>query len=128
MLCVCPRNVSEFLVYQKALKATDAVSATIAERQFGRDFNLRAQLLSSSGSVAPLIAEGFGQGTDRLLARYLARAQGSELETIGHLRTAAGRRYLALSEVDSLSSQYTEIGKMLTGWIGYLRRTVWKDR
>jgi len=78
--------------------------------------------------VGPLIAEGYGQLTDRHLVVYLGRARGSVLETIGHMRKALNERFISTSEHSELAGMYDHIGRMLTRWINYLQRCDWKTR
>jgi four helix bundle protein len=66
------KNLEHLLVYRKALLAANAVSALLKRQAFGSNYKLKDQLDRSSGSVAALIAEGFGQLTDRHVAVYLA--------------------------------------------------------
>lgn len=122
------KNLDDLLVYQKAIKATDAVSAILQRQAVRKDFDLFDQLTRSSGRVAPLIAEGFGQITDRHLAVYLGNARGSAHETRAHLQRAFGKRYISQTELEKVGGLYEEITKMLTPWINYLHRCDWKDR
>ena len=69
------KNLEDLVVYNEALVAEDAVSALLDRPGFSTDLNLRGQLDRSSSRIAPLIAEGFGQLTDRHVATYLARAR-----------------------------------------------------
>ena len=75
-LGVMAKNLDEILVYQKAMKASEAVSAILKRPNFNKDLNLKGQLSRSSSRVGPLIAEGFGQLTDLHVAVYLGRARG----------------------------------------------------
>ena len=95
------KNLDDVLAYRKAEAAADEVSAILKRPVFGKDLELKDQLSRSSGRVGPLIAEGFGQNTDRQMADYFGRARGSALESIS---------------------------KMLTPWINYLQRCNWKSR
>jgi four helix bundle protein len=122
------KNLDDVLVYRKAVAAADEVSALLERPVFGKDLELRGQLSRSSGRVGPLIAEGFGQNTDRQMADYYGRARGSALESIGHLAKAAGKAFISSEEKLTLSNRYTEISKMLTPWINYLQRCNWKSR
>ena len=122
------RNLNELQVYLKSLAAADEVSAVLKRPGFGRNFDLKDQLSRSSSRVAPLIAEGFGQLTDRHVAVYLGRARGSVLETVGHLSKARGEALITASEHSRLAESYDHIGRMLTRWIGYLQRSDWTDR
>jgi four helix bundle protein len=122
------RNLHEIAVYIKAQRAGAAVSAVLNRPSFRKDFDLADQLSRSSRRIAPLIAEGFGQLTDRHFATYLGRARGS---VQGNDRSLAGcleKQYFSKSECARHIDRYDQIGRMLTRWIGYLRRTDWKDR
>ena len=110
------------------MNGADAVSALLGQSAFSKDFDLKDQLSRSGGRIGPLIAEGFGQTTDRHLAVYLGRARGSSLETIAHLESAARKRYISEAERVEVASSYTAIVKMLTKWMGYLRESDWDDR
>jgi four helix bundle protein len=126
--CMKAKNIDDVVVYREALAAEDEVSAILERPVFGRDLNLKDQLDRSSSRVGPLIAEGFGQLTDRHLATYLARARGSASETRTHLRKARRKRFVTEAEHDTLSGKYTTIGKRLTCWIHYLDDSKWTNR
>ncbi|MCM3879343.1 MAG: four helix bundle protein [Vicinamibacterales bacterium] len=123
-----PKNLQDVRAYQKAMKASDAISAILKRPAFSRELNLKDQLSRSSTRVGPLIAEGFGQLTDRHLAVYLGRARGSVLESIGHLHTCVTKGLLSPSEHSDLVEAYDHLGKMLTRWINYLQNSDWTDR
>ena len=122
------RNLSEIRVYRKAQSAGDAVSALLKRLAFNKDFDLKDQLSRSSSRVAPLIAEGYGQLTDRHLAVYLGRARGSVLETLGHLDKARNEEFISEAEHSKMAETYDHIGRMLTRWITYLQNSDWRDR
>ena len=122
------RTLDEIRVYRKALTAADAISALLNRPIFSKDSDLKRQLSKSSGCIAPLIAEGFGQLTDRHVAVYLGRARGSVLETLAHLRKAVSQGFIRSNEESELAEIYDHIGRMLTRWIKYLQKTDWRDR
>lgn len=122
------KNLDDVLVYRKAVATADEVSALLKRLVFGKDLELRDQLSRSSGRVAPLIAEGFGQNTDRQMADYYARARGSALESRGHLAKALGKEFISDEECRAIGDKFIEISKMLTPWINYLQRCNWKSR
>ena len=122
------KKLDDVLVYRKALVAADEVSALLRRPVFRKDLELKDQLSRSSGRVGPLIAEGFGQNTDRQMADYYGRARGSALESRGHLAKALGQDFISEAENAALGSKYTEISKMLTAWINYLQRCNWRSR
>jgi four helix bundle protein len=122
------KNLSDVLVYRKAIEAADEVSAFLKRPAFRTDLDLKDQLSRSSSRVAALIAEGFGQITDRQTADYYGRARGSAYETHTHLITAKGREYIDDGELQKTGGKYIEITKMLTPWINYLQRSNWRQR
>jgi four helix bundle protein len=125
---VIARSLEELLVYGKALKACNDISALVERPNVRRDCDLSHQLTSSAGSIPANIAEGFGQQTDRQFARYLYFARGSSQEIRAHLAVARGRNYLTDSELRELSDKYEEIARMLTGLIKYLHTSDRKHR
>jgi four helix bundle protein len=122
------KNLDDVLVYRKAVAAADEISALLKRPIFRKDLELKDQLSRSSGRVVALIAEGFGQSTDRQMADYYARARGSALESRGHLAKALGEEFVSEEELAAYEGKYIEIGKMLTPWINYLQRSNWKTR
>jgi four helix bundle protein len=122
------KNLSEVLVYRKALEAQRAVCAFLKRPAFRKDYNLWDQLSRSSARVPALIAEGFGQSTDRQSADYYGRARGSAYESYTHLITAKDREYITEDENAKEGEKYIEITKMLTPWINYLQRSNWRQR
>ena len=119
---MCAKSVEELQVYQKALDASDAVSAILKRPCFQRDPRLRDQLADSSDAVPSLIADGFPQSTDRYFAQFCYRAKGESSETRTHLRVARGRDYVKSEELTALCDRYNEIEKMLTGLIRHLEK------
>jgi four helix bundle protein len=122
------KNLDDVLVYRKAVAAADEVSAILKRPVFRKDLELKDRLHRSSGRVPTLIADGFGQSTDRQMADYYARTRGSALESRTHLANAAGKDFISAEERTTTGGKYTEIGKMLTPWINYLQRCNWKTR
>ena len=122
------KNLSDVLVYRKALESQRAVSALLKRPAFRNDYNLWDQLSRSSARVPALIAEGFGQNTDRQTADYYGRARGSAYESYTHLITARDRDHITEAENAKEGAKYIEITKMLTSWINYLQRSNWRQR
>jgi len=122
------KNLDDVVVYQRAMATGDAISALLERPSFCKDFNLKKQLSEASDCVGPLIAEGFGQTTDRHLATYLGRARGSSLEMQAHLRKALRKKFISKNEFADFTLRYVEIVKMLTSWMKYLRDSDWDNR
>jgi len=121
-------KLEDLLIYTKALEGISAVSPLLKRPKLIRDFHLHKQLSESIGKIPGHIGEGFGQGTDRHFAHYLAIARGSALETRGHLATAREKEYISRDEEIAVSGLYQDLADMLRGFIAYLRRSNRKDR
>jgi four helix bundle protein len=122
------RKLSEIRVYKKSQKMADEISALLKRPAFNGNFDLKDQLSRSISRIPALIAEGYGQLTDKHLAVYLGRARGSAQETIAHLEQAHEKKFITETEYSKYLDSYDHIGRMLTRWIDYLQRTDWKDR
>lgn len=116
------KSVEELLVYQKAMKASEQVSAMIRRPHFRHDLRLRNQIAAASERVASLISEGFEQSSDRHFAQYCYRAKGSCGEIRTQLAVSRDREYITEAERARLHEQYEEVAKMLSGLIDYLER------
>jgi len=127
-IAVKAKNLSDVLVYRKAVEAAAEISAYIKRPAFRKDFDLTDQLSRSSRRIAALIAEGFGQITDRQTADYYGRARGSAYESYTHLTTAKDAGYITEGELTTTGGKCIEITKMLTPWINYLQRSNWRQR
>jgi len=122
------KTLIDLQVYQKALVGSFAVSALLKHPRMRRDFKLTDQLGAAADSVCSNIAEGFGQQTDRRFAFYLFIARGSANEVRTHLIAAHTRDHITTEELKEVSQTYDEIGKMLTRFIQYLRRSDRRER
>jgi|SRR5687768_4155990 len=122
------KNLADVLVHKKAVEARREVSGYLKGPKFRKDLDLSDQLKRSSRRVAALIAEGFGQITDRQTADYYGRARGSAHESHTHLVTARDEEYITDEQLTITGDKYIEIVKMLTPWINYLQRSNWRQR
>jgi four helix bundle protein len=120
------KNVDELQIFQRATLLARAVSALGGRLRNHR--RLRDQLLDSAGSIPANIAEGFGQGTDRAFARYLAIAAGSSEELRVHLRALQDLGLLDEGRAAELLDESRELTNMLRGFVRYLHRCDRKDR
>ena len=68
------------------------------------------------------IAEGFERSGTGEFTQFLATAKGSAGEVRSQLYVALDQRYLQQSVFETLSASATEISRMLSGLMSYLRR------
>jgi four helix bundle protein len=115
--------VEELQVWQRAEALVRAVFATTETAVFSRHLRLAEQVNESAGSILANIAEGFGQGSDRGFAKFVAIARGSSNELRSHLAVAAIRGCIPDDRRIELHAAADEISRMLTGLERYLLRS-----
>ncbi len=74
------------------------------------------------------MCEGFEQSTDKAFANYLNYSKVSLAEVLGRLEQAHLKRHLTTEELRTRAAMGEELGKMLGGFIKYLRGCDWKKR
>jgi four helix bundle protein len=121
-------SLDDLCVYQNAKAAEKSLAPILDRPCFRRDFKLRDQINDAMVKIAPNIAEGFGQGTDRHCAHFQYVARGACNEVQAHLASALARQYISALEHGSLCERYTIVGKQLTRWIQHLNREDRKRR
>ena len=72
--------------------------------------------------------EGFEQGTDRAFANFLTHSKGSLAEVLTRLKQAYFKNYITEAELQAHLAAGEELGRMLGGFIKYLRRSGFRDR
>ena len=76
-------------------------------------FSLTQQLRQSCVSVPSNIAEGHGRRTNKQFNHFLNIALGSIAETITQLIVAERRKYAKAAEIDSIISEYDDLGRSI---------------
>jgi len=115
-------NFKELRVWQKARNMVKRVYLVTADLPNSENYNLTSQMQRSSVSIMSTIAEGTGRGSDIDFARFLDMALGSAHELESQLIVSKDLNYLSESRLDELTSELTEIQKMLVALIKKLRK------
>jgi four helix bundle protein len=121
-------KLEELPIYLKAKEFWSAVNAILDRPRVRKDGDLHDQLSRASDSIPSNMVEGFEQGSDRAFANYLTYSKGSLAEALKWLKKAYFKKYITLDELETRLAAGEELGKMLGGFIKYLRRCDWKDR
>jgi four helix bundle protein len=74
------------------------------------------------------MVEGFEQGSDRAFANFLTHSKGSLAEVLTRLKQAYFKNYITEDELEARLGAGEELGRMLGGFIKYLRRSGLRDR
>ena len=86
-------------------------------------WNLSSQLRRSSLSISANIAEGYGRFYYQENVRFCYTARGSLEETLSHLVFSFEAKFIPDALFNELSIEGDEIGRMLNGYITYLKRS-----
>jgi len=107
--------------WQKSRELTNRVYILTSRGSFARDYGLRDQIRRASVSIMSNIAEGFERSGTKEFTQFLATAKGSAGEVRSQLYVALDQNYLDQDEFNILSSTATEISRMISGLMAYLR-------
>ena len=116
------KRFEEIDSWKKARELTKQIYAVTTDGSFSRDFGLKDQIRRASVSIMSNIAEGFERDSTNEFCRFLAIAKGSAGEVRAQLYVALDQDYLTDVEFNELSQMATEISRLISGLIKYLRK------
>ena len=116
------KRFEDLEVWQKAREFCIEVNTIITREPFAKDFGLRDQLNRSSGSVMDNIAEGFEREGRLEFIQFLSYAKSSAGEVRSQLSRAKDRGYINETEFVHLHEKILQLGKMLGGFMNYLKK------
>lgn len=122
------KRFEDLEVWKKARILANDVWEIINDGSLSKDFKLRDQLNSSSGSVMDNIAEGFERSSRLEFINFLSISKGSAGEVRSQLYRAIDRKHISQDKFQELFDKTEEIGKMLGGFIDYLNESEIKGK
>jgi four helix bundle protein len=121
-------KIEELPIFQKAVAFWTAVNAILAKPQVRSNRDLYDQISRANNSIPSNMVEGFEQGSDRAFANFLTHSKGSLAEVLTRLKQAHFNNCITEDELRARLAAGEELGKMLGGFIKYLRRSGFRDR
>ena len=121
-------KLEDLSIYHKAEAFWSAVTAILESPRLRKDRRLHAQIADANDSITSNMAEGFEQSTDRAFAKFLTDSKASLAEVLTRLKQAYLKKYISEEQLKTQVANGEELGKMLGGFIKYLRRSDWNDR
>jgi four helix bundle protein len=113
----------DVVAWQKARELTKEIYGQTKIGAFAKDFGLKVQIQRASVSIKSNVAEGFDRGGDKELLQFLSMSKGSCAEVKSHWYAALDQQYLAPTQFTLLYHQAGEVGRVLSGLVGYLRQS-----
>lgn len=110
-------------IWKKAILFSKEIFELTLTGSFEKDFSLKNQINTSSGSIADNIAEGFEREGNKEFINFLSIAKGSAGEARSQLYRAFDRGYIQEPKLKEMISKSLEISKSLSGFIKYLKES-----
>src|SRR5437773_3283839 len=117
------RSYRDLEVWQAAVDLVVEVYSFSAAFPKYETYGLRSQLREAAVSIPANIAEGHGREHLGDYLHHLSMANGSLMELETHLLVAVRLNYLNNEELDEMSGQTQEVGRMLAGLIRSLKKS-----
>lgn len=111
----------DIIAWQKARILCQIIKPLTEREGFSRDFKLKDQILSSSGSVMDNIAEGYERQTNKEFIYFLFVSKGSCGEVRSQAYRALDFKYITQQEFEDIYTRALEISKILHGLIDRLQ-------
>ena len=109
--------------WQRSRELTNRIYKITSKGDFARDFGLKDQIRRASVSIMSNIAEGFKRSGTGEFAHFLATAKGSAGEVRSQLYVALDQGYISQVLFDPLIAGVTDISRMLSGLMNYLKKS-----
>ena len=122
------QKFEDIVAWQKARILTKEIYASTRVGDFARDFGLKDQIQRASVSTMANIAEGFDRGGDKEFIQFLSTSKGSCGEVKSHLYVALDQNYIAPGTFQHLYSKADDVGKLIFGFMDYLRHSPLRGR
>jgi four helix bundle protein len=121
-------KIEDLPIHAKVMAFWNAVNALLETPRLRSNRDLHEQISRANDSIPSNMVEGFEQGTDRAFANYLTHSKASLAEVLRRLKQAYFKHCITADQLGSLVPAGEDLGKMLGGFIKYLRHCDWKDR
>ena len=118
------QNFTDLEVWKKGRLLKNEVFELSKSFPSEEKYKLADQIIRSSRSINAAISEGHGRFTFKDQLHFCIIARGSLSETENHLIDALDCRYISQEKFDNVMKLVTEVGKLLNGYISYLRKNI----
>ena len=113
-------------IWKMARGICSEVHKIILETDLKYDYNLKEQIIRSSGSTMDNIAEGFERNGTKEFKQFLSVAKGSCGETRSQLYRIFDKDYIEEEKFKELYQKISILGMKIGSFMKYLNRTKYK--
>jgi S23 ribosomal protein. len=117
------KTFEELEIWQLARSQVVNFNVLVSETSLSKDFGLRNQMNTSSGSVMDCIAEGFERSGKNEFKNFLIIAKGSNGEYRSQLYRCLDRMHFSKEKFEVLMEENLMLGRKLMSLIEYLRKS-----
>lgn len=113
-------------IWKEARELCIHIKEICENSKFSKDYTLKNQILSSSGSIMDNIAEGFERGGNKEFIQFLFIAKGSCGETRSQIYRAKDYGYISVEKSEELINNISILSKKISALINYLKSSSFK--
>jgi four helix bundle protein len=115
-------------IWQLAFTQMQDFDVLVETTPLAKNFELKNQINSSSGSVMDCVAEGFERSGNSEFKNFLVIAKGSNGEFRSQLYRCLNRKYFTQQKFDELYAKNEVLGKKIMSFILYLQKSEFKGQ
>ena len=118
------QSFTDLDVWKKARELKKEIEQLVKTFPPEEKYRLSDQIIRSVRSINGNISEGHGRFTYKDQLHFCIQARGSLSETLNHLIDAFDNGYISLEQLQYFKLKTNEVGRLLNGYINYLRRNI----
>ncbi len=117
------KRFEDLEIWQLAREVENKVFEETQKGKLTKDYKLRDQMNSASGSVMDNIAEGFGRSSRLEFIQFLSISKGSGNELQSQLYRCLDRKYFSQEKFEELYGFVDKLCRKIFSFMDYLNKT-----
>ena len=122
------KSFKDLEIWQLANDLEQRVYIQLQKGILSKDYELKNQMLRSSGSIMDNIAEGFGRGGRLEFIQFLSISAGSAAELQSQLIRCLNRKHISKETFEELNELANKVSNKIGAMIQYLNKSLIKGQ